>query len=101
MVKDMATDVHFTYGPNAETHPLFAHQYEIGGEIAVWGNGEKMGWIVWDDQDVIEDIYVAPEYRRQGVATVLFSKASKIRPDLQHSEVLTDNGRAWSATVPA
>lgn len=47
----------------------------------------------------IGGVEVHPDHRRQGIATELHDKAKKMFPKLQHSEDLTDDGRAWSQKV--
>lgn len=54
-----------------------------------WDNatGEILGVMVW------------PKYQRRGLATELLRRAQEIDPKVHHSDVLSDEGKAWSQAV--
>ena len=70
-----------------------------------WHN--RAGHITWYETHDKEDpmngeiggVEVHPNMRRRGIASDLHNRAKKIFPKLQHSEDLTDDGRAWSSAV--
>lgn len=96
----------------ATLHTLIARHPEAHAEG--WGgrSGSKdwhnrAGHITWyqthDKDDPMDGeiggVEVHPNMRRRGVASDLHERAKKLYPKLQHSEDLTDDGRAWSSTV--
>lgn len=67
--------------------------------------------LVWTDTEFVRGkarrldapyvlmVSVQKEFRRLGLATAMWHLAKEIAPTLQHSDDLTDDGRAWSQTV--
>lgn len=96
----------------ATIHTLIARHPDAKAEG--WGDRGKhpdwknrAGHISWYETHDKEDpmngeiggVEVHPDHRRQGVATALHDKAKKMYPKLQHSEDLTEDGKAWSSHV--
>jgi len=75
-------------------------------EIHALYGGEKVGGIQWrvedgdESQGVISNLTVHRAHQRQGIATELWNRARQITPNLQHSKMLSSDGRAWHATLP-
>lgn len=61
--------------------------------------GRVAGKISWYRDGEIWFIGVFDKYRRMGLATELFRRAKEFNPKVHHSEVLTDDGKAWSQAV--
>jgi GNAT superfamily N-acetyltransferase len=60
----------------------------------------EIGRLVWHDSTgEIEKLWVAPEHRRQGIATALWIKAQSLNPAPQHSAWRTDDGDAWAKSI--
>lgn len=57
------------------------------------------GQLIWEDDGVIAMVHVQDEFKRQGVATALLEFARTIRPDIRHSEDLSDAGSGWASAV--
>ena len=47
------------------------------------------------ENGVVDSMYVARDYRRQGLATELFNRAQEIYGGIEHSTSLTDDGRKF------
>ena len=63
-------------------------------------SGQPLPWKPRDfDPGRIGYVEVAPEYRRQGVATALLEAARQWDPSVHHSDNLTPDGRAWAERV--
>lgn len=73
--------------------PLFRIEATIDGEV--------VGRIVWHEVGgEVEKLWTAPKYRRQGIATDLWTLAHQqgvIAP--QHSAWRTDDGDAWARSL--
>ncbi len=80
-----AIDFHWQGGNNHEEDLVATLAGKEIGSISI-GNGR------------ISDITVLPDYRRQGLATLLLEEAEKEWGELEHG-LLTDDGRAWLAKV--
>ena len=63
--------------------------------LVMMDNGEPVGGITFKES-VIDIAYTAQSHRRQGVASKLFQRARMIDVDLQHSDVLTEDGRKFA-----
>lgn len=50
------------------------------------------------ENGVIDQIYVANDMRRQGIATELLNRAQEVYGPIEHSESLSDDGRAFRAS---
>jgi len=46
----------------------------------------------------VETLYVHHAYRRQGLASALFDRARRVLGNLEHSEILTDEGKLFAAS---
>lgn len=90
------------------THKLSGGFHIIDAWVAHLPQEEnEIGFLMWDGDDDgrIEDLYVTPEFRRQGLATRMWFEAVNIanrnylsRP--AHSETRTPSGDAWCRTMP-
>lgn len=74
--------------------------------VEALSGGQSVGWLVWYGQGhatrqhgEIANVYVTPAMRRRGIATRMLAEARKIEPKVQHSDVLSQDGRAWSQRV--
>lgn len=87
--KDMDTKRH--------THKLEAYDEDFGDFTGVMEWHPKTG--------ELKNIYVEPNYRRQGIATALWSEGRKIAQSQkgvvapQHSSDRTDEGDAWAQST--
>lgn len=87
-----------------------------GDSLIVWNTGRRKlildthlgtinqtfrGVLSWFPNGEIAMVSVNPAYRREGIATRLYELAKQIEPRLHHSSDLTEDGKAWSATVSA
>lgn len=61
-----------------------------GPEEPEW-MGIKAGEVGW--------VHVLPQYRRRGIARMLWDAAKQIAPHLHHSSVQTSDGKEWGAAV--
>jgi GNAT superfamily N-acetyltransferase len=57
--------------------------------------GSMAGYVNWGDDGVIGNMNVRDEHQRRGIATELLRRAREQRPDLQHSDRLSDDAQAW------
>ena len=61
----------------------------------------QIGWVVFTNRDdvwIAENVYVAPEFRRQGVATLMYQYAKSLGFDIQPSETQTSDGnQMWQS----
>jgi GNAT superfamily N-acetyltransferase len=61
----------------------------------------KIGWVVFTDRDGVwqaDNVYVAPEFRRQGVATLMYQYAKSLGYDIQPSKTQTSDGsQMWQS----
>lgn len=86
----------------------FNHSMVNGfNNVSVRKEHTVVGFLIWDGNDDgrIEDLYVNPEHRRQGLATSLYYEAvtyAKANYLLKpaHSETRTALGELWAKTMP-
>lgn len=64
-----------------------------------WFGGENRNDGSNVDGGVIHKVFVDPEHQRQGVASAMLDFGRTKRPDLRHSQALSEDGRAWSEHV--
>jgi hypothetical protein len=57
--------------------------------------GSMAGYVNWGDDGVIGNMNIRDEHQRRGIATELLRRAREQRPDLQHSDRLSDDAQAW------
>jgi GNAT superfamily N-acetyltransferase len=62
-------------------------------------NSNLVGYTSWDDEGVHQMIAVHPDYRRQGIATMLWKRARDHVPGLQISRDLTEAGKKWATSL--
>lgn len=55
-----------------------------------------IGDLDWYDNGEIAGVVVMRQYRMQNIATEMLAYARSINPEVHHSTMLTDEGRAWS-----
>lgn len=84
-----------------------AYQRDEGWVIASV-DGVDVGMLRWDyavhDDSAVPtviDISVDEPWRRRGIGTALFNHARRHESQLAHSDVLTDDGRAFRAALEA
>jgi hypothetical protein len=68
------------------------------GVVEAYVGDELVGVLRWDyaaDPPVVTDMSVEEPYRRRGIASRMFDIAKQNESQLQHSDVLTDDGRAF------
>jgi len=84
---------------------LSHHEESLYGFIdQVWVEAhvgsERVGFLYWYPATAeIGEVKVEEGYRRQGIATKMLEYARQIEPNLEHSDTLTDDGRAWMQAV--
>lgn len=78
----------------------------IPDEILAFHKDKRVGWLSWygGDNGEIQDVSVAPEHRRKGLATQMMllarQKASEgRRKPPEHSSSRTPEGDAWAKSV--
>ena len=78
-----------------KTYPFHQHN------ITATANGKPVGHLVWDNHD-ISTLEVAPKHRRKGIATAMYNMAKQLptKGGVNHSDVRTEAGEAWSKTTP-
>lgn len=59
----------------------------------------KAGYLIWDATGEIQHVGVHKKYQRMGLATEMLRRAREINPNVHHSDVLTPDGKAWSAVI--
>lgn len=64
------------------------------------GQDDPVGRIEWGHDNTIKGINVHPDHQRRGIGKALLEHARQISPGLLHSNVLTDQGRAWAQSDP-
>ena len=64
----------------------------------LYRDGEVVAGLRIDD-GVIDQIYVANDMRRQGFATELLKRAQEVYGHIEHSESLSDDGKAFRASL--
>lgn len=72
---------------------------KYAGKVTAHLDGRTVGTLRWATGDggrEVDNVFVAPEHRRQGIAGALWAKAKEIVPDLQHSTRQTPEGREWA-----
>lgn len=87
---------------------VFKHTMVSGfNNVSIRDEHTVIGFLMWDGNEDgrIEDLYISPEYRRQGLATKLWHEAtaySKIHylSKPAHSETRTQLGDLWAKTMP-
>ena len=91
--------------PNLGPQFDFSDDEHDGGFVDAHVNGVHAGSLAWWHSSagpaVIDDIFVHPQFRRQGIATGMFHHALEQGVDLQHSTVRTDEGEAWARHLGA
>lgn len=66
---------------------------------------DHVGHITWTTSETgkrpptIEGVWVRDDHQRRGIATELLRRAREITPGIQHSDVLSPEGEAWSQKV--
>lgn len=60
---------------------------------------DSIGFLRWAEDGEIMDVWVHPDFRRQGIATEMLARAREVYPTVRHSETLTQMGREWSRAV--
>ena len=59
-----------------------------------------VGVLSWDDNGVISWVAIQDDtYKRRGIATAMLEYARTIRPDIKHSDELSDSGSGWAQAV--
>ena len=84
----------YSVGPHRLLH-------EPQHNITATANGKPVGHIKWDNHD-ISTIEVVPKHRRKGIATAMYNMATQLptKGGVNHSDVRTEAGEAWSKTTP-
>ena len=59
-------------------------------------NSNLVGWINCDNTGEVSGLWVHRDWRRMGIATELFNRLKKHVPELQHSNVLTEEGEGFA-----
>jgi ribosomal protein S18 acetylase RimI-like enzyme/8-oxo-dGTP pyrophosphatase MutT (NUDIX family) len=86
-------------------YPGVPQQHLLKAQLAEGHDLTEVGHIRWLTKDYkrppgkkgeITYVFVHPRFQRRGIATELLRKARLIDPDVHHSDVLTDDGTAWS-----
>jgi GNAT superfamily N-acetyltransferase len=83
---------------NVQYRVEYPRDHEGEGHAVASIGGEDVGRLRWDyhaDTPTVIDMSVDEEHRRKGIGTGLFNKAKEHESGLQHSDVLTDDGRAF------
>jgi ribosomal protein S18 acetylase RimI-like enzyme len=58
--------------------------------------GRMAGYLTWGETTgEIGNVNVSEEHQRRGIATELLRRAREQRPDLQHSDRLSNKAQAW------
>jgi GNAT superfamily N-acetyltransferase len=73
-----------------------------GGVKAHTPDGKFVGEIKWwsgDETPVVDNLYVAEQFRRRGAGRALFQRARTLVPGLRHSRQLSPDGKAFAAAV--
>lgn len=60
-----------------------------------------VGTLGWHPDGKISDVWTPDEkYRHRGVATAILDHARSIRPDIHHSDLLSEAGQQWAKSDP-
>lgn len=60
----------------------------------------KIARLSWrPDTGEVVHLYVAAEYRRQGLATLMWDEARRLDSSVQHSQYRTKAGDAWASRI--
>lgn len=82
----------------------YPRDHEGEGHSVASIDGKDVGRLRWDihsETPTVIDMSVDEEHRRKGIGTGLFEKAREHESGLQHSDVLTDDGRAFKTAEKA
>lgn len=70
------------------------------GNPSDWHARFGIGVLSWDDDGVITWVGIqGDEYHRRGIATAMLEYARTIRPDIKHSDELSESGAGWAQAV--
>lgn len=70
------------------------------GNPSDWHARFGIGVLSWDNDGVISWVGIqGEEYQRRGIATAMLEYARTIRPDIKHSDELSESGAGWAQAV--
>jgi GNAT superfamily N-acetyltransferase len=68
--------------------------------VAADNSGHVMGHMSWGPNDTrVQQLWVQPEQRHQGIATALWQHSQAVEPGLQHHTDRTDAGEGWARSA--
>lgn len=86
--------------PKKNSIGMWTHEIRVDDH-----NGDRVGRIQWrENTGEINDIRVAPEHQRKGVATAMYRMAQQLSGEYgvlppKHSDDRSDQGDAWARAV--
>lgn len=97
MQREASSGLSFRYeGPRHEgdRHVITVHHPDAQRETRS-GPSDVAGSVQWDDDGLIRDVSVHPDFRRRGIATELFRRAQQVTPHLRHADSPSPDGVKW------
>ena len=77
-------------------------------QVVAYDDGNPDPWLSrfgvavlsWDDDGIISWVAIQDDsYKRRGIATAMLEYARTIRPDIRHSDELSESGAGWAQAV--